>query len=161
MFNSFMNIAITEAKIAAELGEVPIGAVIVDSQKRILSSAHNEVQRSNDPCAHAEIIAIRKACLLIGSKNLLGCSIYTTLEPCAMCAAAISLSRIDSLYYGLNDAKSGAVESGARIFHHAQTHHKPNVYSGFLEDDIYKLMKTFFSSLRKKKKSPKKSPHKI
>ena len=93
--------------------------------------------------------------MLTGSKYLNGCSIYTTLEPCAMCAAAISLSRIDSLYYGLNDPKSGAVEAGPQIFFHPQTHHKPTVYAGFLEDEIAELMKTFFWALRKKKKNDK------
>ncbi|MEE2774435.1 MAG: nucleoside deaminase [Pseudomonadota bacterium] len=161
MFNSFMKIAIAEAKIAAKFGEIPVGAVIVDSKKRILARAHNEVQKSKDPCAHAEIIVIREACMLTGSKYLNGCSIYTTLEPCAMCAAAISLSRIDSLYYGLNDPKSGAVEAGPQIFFHPQTHHKPTVYAGFLEDEIAELMKTFFWALRKKKKNDNYSQKKI
>ena len=151
MFNSFMKVAIEEAKLAQRIGEIPVGALITNSKNEIIARAHNRNRELNDPSAHAEIVAIRRACLIIGSERLLGCSIYVTLEPCSMCASAISLSKIKSLYYGASDFKSGGIEEGARIFSHKQTHFKPNVFSGFCENEIRSIMQDFFTSIRHSK----------
>ena len=150
MFKSFIEIAIREAKLAKELGEVPIGAVIVNSKKEIVALGRNMTRTLKDPTAHAEIIAIKQACKLLRSNNLSDCSIYVTLEPCSMCASAISQARLKNLFYGASDPKSGGVEAGSKIFSHEQTHHKTNVFCGFHEEEISKLMREFFLSLRKK-----------
>ena len=144
-----MTIAIREANLAKQEGEVPIGAVIVNSENEIIARGRNMTRNLKDPTAHAEILAIRQACHRLNSDRLLGCSIYVTLEPCAMCASAISLARIKNLFYGLADPKSGGVEVGARVFSQRQTHFKSDIYCGFCEEEIKKLMKDFFVFLRK------------
>ena len=144
-----MTIAIREANLAKQEGEVPIGAVIVNSENEIIARGRNMTRNLKDPTAHAEILAIRQACQRLNSDRLLGCSIYVTLEPCAMCASAISLARIKNLFYGLADPKSGGVEVGARVFSQRQTHFKSDIYCGFCEEEIKKLMKDFFVFLRK------------
>ena len=148
MFKSFMKKAIEEANLAKIQGEVPIGAVIVDENREIISTGRNMTRGLKDPTAHAEIIAIRRACHYFRSERLSGCSIYVTLEPCAMCASAISAAHITNLYYGASDLKSGGVEVGPKIFSHEQTHFKTNVFHGFCEEEIIFLMKSFFQSLR-------------
>ena len=144
-----MKIAIEEAKAAKETGEIPVGAVIIDADKKIIAQGRNMSRASNDPTAHAEIIALRRACSLVGSNRLSGCSIYVTLEPCPMCASAISIANIKNLFYGASDPKSGGIENGPRIFLHDQTHFKTNIFHGFCETEISSLLSDFFKSLRK------------
>ena len=149
MFKSFMEIAIQEAYLAREQGEVPIGAVIVNYKNQIISRGRNMIRTLQDPTAHAEIIAIRRACIHLNAERLTGCSIYVTLEPCAMCASAISSAHIKNLFYGASDPKSGGIETGPKIFGHPQTHFKSEIFNGFCEDKISALMKDFFLSVRK------------
>ena len=143
-----MELALGEAASARERGEVPVGAVIVDRRGQVIARAGNETVLSRDPTAHAEIIAIRRACERIGSERLSGCDLYVTLEPCTMCAAAISFARIARLYFGPLDAKGGAVESGVCFFDQPSCHHKPEVYSGIDEIRASELLKDFFRSRR-------------
>ena len=150
MFHSFMKLAIKEAKIAEKIGETPVGAIIIDKKNQIVGRGHNLSRSTRDPMAHAEILAIRQACNNLDTNHLAGCSIYVTLEPCSMCASAISVSRISRLYYGASDPKSGGVESGAQIFSQKQTHSKPEIFNGFCEEEISALMKNFFKSIRTK-----------
>lgn len=147
-FKSHMNTALTEARLAAGRGEVPVGAVIVAPDGRIVSQAGNRTRELNDPSAHAEILAIRMACTIVGSERLIGHSIHVTLEPCAMCAAAISLARLARLYFGASDAKSGGVLAGARVFAHPQCHHRPEIYSGIAENECSALLTDFFARRR-------------
>ena len=149
MFKSFMEIAIKEAYLAKQQGEVPIGAVIVNHKNQIISCGSNMTRTLKDPTAHAEIIAIRRACIHLNSERLVGCSIYVTLEPCAMCASAISSAHIKNLFYGASDPKSGGIEIGPKIFGHPQTHFKSKIFNGFCEEKISSLMKEFFLPLRK------------
>ena len=149
MFKSFMNIAIEEAKVAQKNGEIPVGAVVIDSQKKIISRGRNMTRELNDPTAHAEIIALRNACNLVSSNRLIGCSLYVTLEPCPMCASAISAANIENLFYGASDPKSGGIENGPRVFTHKQIHFKTNIFHGFYEAEISDLLTDFFQSLRK------------
>ena len=142
-----MDIALGEARAAAERGEVPVGAVIVKDGV-ILAQAGNRVRGDNDPTAHAEMLAIRLACAALGDDRLAGADLYVTLEPCAMCAGAISAARIARLYYGASDAKSGGVAGGARVFSHAQCHHKPEVYDGIGAEAAEELLVGFFAKLR-------------
>ncbi len=142
-----MDIALGEARAAAERGEVPVGAVIVKDGV-ILAQAGNRVRGDNDPTAHAEMLAIRLACAALGDDRLAGADLYVTLEPCAMCAGAISAARIARLYYGASDMKSGGVAGGARVFSHAQCHHKPEVYDGIGAEAAEELLVGFFSKLR-------------
>ena len=144
-----MKIAIKEAKLAKEDGEVPIGAVVLNKNKEIIGRGRNMTETLSDPTAHAEIIAIRNACKYLSSTRLVGCSIYVTLEPCPMCASAIANAKIKNLYYGASDPKSGGVEYGPKIFSHPQTHFKTNIFNGFCEEEIVVLMKDFFRTLRK------------
>src|SRR5690606_35648570 len=124
-----MDIALAEAEAAATRGEVPVGAVLVDAATgRVVARAGNQVEALGDPTAHAEMLALREAARAMGSKWLEGCDLYVTLEPCAMCAAAISLARVRRLYFGAYDPKSGGVEHGARVFAQATCHHRPEVY---------------------------------
>tara|TARA_A100001015_G_C15024470_1_gene729700 strand:+ start:1669 stop:2109 length:441 start_codon:yes stop_codon:yes gene_type:complete len=146
-----MQIAIQEAKLAKEQGEVPVGAVIINPAREIISRGRNMTRSLKDPTAHAEIIAIRKACTYLDSERLTGCSIYVTLEPCSLCASAISFAHLKSLFYGASDLKSGAVASGQKIFSCRQTHFKTEIFNGFHEEEISSLMKDFFLSLRKSK----------
>ncbi len=142
-----MDIALGEARAAAERGEVPVGAVIVKDGV-ILAQAGNRVRGDNDPTAHAEMLAIRLACASLGDDRLAGADLYVTLEPCAMCAGAISAARIARLYYGASDMKSGGVAGGARVFSHAQCHHKPEVYDGIGAEAAEELLVGFFAKLR-------------
>mgnify|MGYP002152550591 FL=1 len=137
-----------EARAAAARGEVPVGAVIVDPNGRIVARAGNRTREMNDPTAHAEILAIRAACAEAGSERLPGHALYVTLEPCAMCATAISAARIARLYYGASDPKSGGVAHGARVFSHAQCHHVPEIYDGIAAQDAEALLKAFFRDRR-------------
>ncbi|MEX0298243.1 MAG: nucleoside deaminase [Kordiimonas sp.] len=143
-----MHTALDEAKRAAEMGEVPIGAVVVGPDGQVLSQAGNRVVGPKDPTGHAELIAIREAAAKFGSERLEGCSLYVTLEPCAMCAQAIAFARISRLYYGAEDEKGGGVTVGARIFSQPTTHHKPEVYGGILDKEAAKLLRDFFKTRR-------------
>ena len=143
-----MELALAEAKAAGDRGEVPVGAVIVDSAGLVLASAGNRTRESNDPTAHAEVLAIRAACALMKSERLNGCDLYVTLEPCAMCAAAISFARVRRLYFGATDPKSGGVEHGGRLFEQPTCHHAPDVYGGIAEAEASTLLRTFFSHRR-------------
>ncbi len=143
-----MQVALAEARAAAERGEVPVGAVIVDPRGQLVAQAGNRTRELNDPTAHAEILAIRAACAAVGSDRLPGYDLYVTLEPCAMCATALSAARIARLYYGAADPKSGGVEQGARVFTHPQCHHVPEVYDGIASDAAEALLKEFFGRLR-------------
>ena len=125
-----MDVALREAEAAGARGEVPVGAVVVNAAGAVVAQAGNRTRELNDPTAHAEVLAIRAACAALGSERLIGHDLYVTLEPCAMCAAAIAASRVARLYYGAGDPKSGGVAQGARVFAHAQCHHAPEVYDG-------------------------------
>jgi tRNA(adenine34) deaminase len=148
VFTTHMAAALSEARAAAKRGEVPVGAVVVGPDGQIIARAGNRTRELNDPSAHAEILAIRAACAAIGKDRLQDHSLYVTLEPCAMCAAAISLARIGGLYYGASDPKSGGVEQGARVFAHSQCHHKPDIYAGINEGECSELLRDFFASRR-------------
>ncbi|MGL4404347.1 MAG: nucleoside deaminase [Notoacmeibacter sp.] len=145
--NSMMETALAEARIAEALGEVPIGAVIA-RHGEIIARAGNRTRSLNDPTAHAEILAIRMACSVVGSQRIEDCDLYVTLEPCAMCAGAISHARIRRLYYAASDIKGGAVENGPLFFKQKTCLHSPEVYAGLAETDAETMLKTFFKSLR-------------
>jgi tRNA(adenine34) deaminase len=145
--HTFMDLALDEAHAAAETGEVPIGCVIVHDGDMI-AQAGNRTLADRDPTAHAEMVAIRQAAAALGSERLVDCDLYVTLEPCAMCAAAISFARIRRLYYGAADPKGGAVESGVRYFDSATCFHRPEVYGGIGETEASELLKTFFRARR-------------
>lgn len=147
-FRSHMDSALSEARAAAARGEVPVGAVIVDAGGRVLAAAGNRTRELNDPTAHAEMLAIRAACAALGQERLTGCDLYVTLEPCPMCAAAISNARIARLYYGASDPKSGGVAHGARVFTHPQCHHAPEVYDGISAQAAAALLSDFFANRR-------------
>jgi cytidine deaminase len=147
-FRSHMGIALEEARAAAKRGEVPVGAVLVSADGQVLARAGNGTRELNDPTAHAEILVIREAAAKLGTERLTGTELYVTLEPCAMCAAAISFARIARLYYGAADPKSGGVEHGARVYSHPQAHHVPEVYDGIAEKEAATLLKAFFSERR-------------
>ncbi|BAR99234.1 nucleoside deaminase [Blastochloris viridis] len=142
-----MDIALAEACAAASRGEVPIGCAIV-KQGVVIARAGNRTLELRDPTAHAEMIAIRAAAAALGSERLIGCDLYVTLEPCPMCAAAISFARIRRLYYGASDPKGGAVESGVRLYASVTCHHRPEVYCGLAEQDSAALLKAFFRERR-------------
>ncbi|WP_128514248.1 nucleoside deaminase [Tabrizicola thermarum] len=146
-FRSFMALALDEARAAALRGEVPVGAVLVRGQE-VLARAGNRTRELSDPTAHAEMLAIREACRITGSERLVGCDLYVTLEPCPMCAAAISAARVGRLYYGAADPKSGGVTVGARVFSHPQCHHVPEVYDGIGAGEAEALLKGFFADRR-------------
>src|SRR4030088_230533 len=144
---SFMDLALKAAENAEKSGEVPIGCVIVlDSE--VIATDGNRTLTHRDPTAHAEILAIRKAAEVIGSERLVDCDLYVTLEPCTMCAGAISLARIRRLYYGASDPKGGAVESGVRFFASPTCHHVPEVYSAVGESEAATLLRDFFKARR-------------
>ncbi len=145
--NRFMVAALEEAQKAADRDEVPIGAVIV-LDGEIISRAGNMTRQNNDVTAHAEIAAIRYACEALGQERLSGADLYVTLEPCTMCAAAISFARIRRLYYGAQDPKGGAVESGVRFFNQPTCHHAPEVYSGIAETQAAAILTGFFHARR-------------
>ncbi len=140
--------ALAEAEAAALRGEVPIGCAIVDPSGKIIAAAGNRTLEQRDPTAHAEILAIRQAAAAIGNERLAGCDIHVTVEPCAMCAAAISFARLRRLYFGAADEKMGAVENGPRFFAQATCHHRPEVYGGIGEEAAAALMKKFFKERR-------------
>jgi tRNA(adenine34) deaminase len=142
-----MEIALDEAHAAAKAGEVPVGCVIV-REGAVLARAGNRTVADHDPTAHAEMLAIRAAAAATGSERLVGCDLYVTLEPCAMCAAAVSFARIRRLYYGVTDAKGGAVESGVRFFESPACHHRPEIYGGIAEQAAGTLLTTFFRARR-------------
>lgn len=147
-FNTHMELALSEARAAAKRGEVPVGAVAVDPQGRVVAAAGNRTREESDPTAHAEMLVIRAACAAAGSERLTGYALYVTLEPCAMCAAAISAARIGKLYYGASDPKSGGVATGARVFSHPQCHHVPEVFEGIAAAESEAMLKGFFLARR-------------
>ena len=142
-----MDSAIAEARAAAMRGEVPIGAVLVH-HGRVVARAGNRTRELRDPTAHAEMLVIREAAALLGVERLTGADLYVTLEPCAMCAAAISFARIRRLYFGAADAKGGAVVSGTRFFSSPTCHHAPDVYDGLGETESAQMLKSFFRERR-------------
>jgi len=144
---SFMQIALDEARAAAERGEVPVGAVIV-RDGAVIARAGNRPREAHDPSAHAEMLAIRQACTALRSERLWDCDLYVTLEPCTMCAAAISFARIRRLYFGAVDEKGGAVVSGVRFFDQPSCHHAPDVYPGIGEAEAATLLRDFFRTRR-------------
>lgn len=148
-FRSFMAEALDEARAAAARGEVPVGAVLVSPAGKVVARAGNRTRELNDPTAHAEVLVIRAACAALGSERLLGHDLYVTLEPCAMCAAAIAAARVARVYYGASDPKSGGVAHGACVFDHPQSHHAPEVYEGFSAAQSEALLRAFFALRRK------------
>lgn len=146
----FMSRAMAQAQAAFAVGEVPVGAIVVASDaKTILGQAHNAPIAGNDPTAHAEILALRQAAAKLGNYRLSGCTLYVTLEPCAMCAGAIANARIKHLVYGAADPKGGAVDHGVQLFSQASCHHRPDVTSGILHDPASQLLRDFFRARRK------------
>jgi tRNA(Arg) A34 adenosine deaminase TadA len=144
---SFMDLALKTAENAGKSGEVPIGCVVVRNYE-IIATAANRTLTDQDPTAHAEIIALREAAQKIGSERLVDCDLYVTLEPCTMCAGAISFARVRRLYYGAADPKGGAVESGVRFFASPTCHHAPEVYSAVGESEAARLLREFFRERR-------------
>ncbi len=147
MPQSFMDDALAEARGTQAAGEVPVGCVIV-RDGAVLARAGNRTLRDRDPTAHAEMLAIRQAAAALGSERLTDCDLYVTLEPCAMCAAAISFARIRRLYFGATDPKGGAVENGVRFFASPTCHHRPEVYGGMGEREAGELLREFFKARR-------------
>jgi tRNA(Arg) A34 adenosine deaminase TadA len=143
-----MDRALELARTAADLGEVPVGALIIGPDGRVIAEAHNLTRARKDPTAHAELLSIQQASAVLQSERLIGCDLYVTLEPCPMCAAAISFARLRRLYFGASDAKSGGVEHGPRVFSHATCHHAPEIYPGLGESESRALLERFFSGLR-------------
>jgi tRNA(adenine34) deaminase len=147
--NKFMQEAIRQAKKALLVNEVPVGAIIVNrSNNQIIAKAFNLAISKNDPTAHAEILVIRKACKKLKTTRLVDCDVYVTLEPCPMCAQAISFARIKNLYFGAADPKGGGVISGPRIFSASSCHHKAEIYENILEQECSVILKNFFKNLR-------------
>ncbi len=146
----YMQLALEEAKRSARRGEVPVGAVIVNAAGEIVAKSGNAPIGISDPTAHAEILALRDAAYKTGNYRLGGHTLYVTLEPCTMCAGAISHARIDRIVFGAEDQKSGAVKNGVRFFDQSSCHHKPVVTSGVLAEDCSSLLKSFFQERRKK-----------
>jgi tRNA(adenine34) deaminase len=144
---NFMDLALIEAENAARKGEVPIGCVIVQDGA-VVARAGNRTLTDKDPTAHAEMVALRRAALRLGSERLADCDLYVTLEPCTMCAGAISLARIRRLYYGALDPKGGAVDSGVRYFNQPTCHHRPEAYGGISSAKSVALLKSFFLERR-------------
>ncbi|MFM2021965.1 MAG: hypothetical protein RJB02_1673 [Pseudomonadota bacterium] len=142
-----MEAALDLARLAADAGEVPVGAVVV-KDGQIIGRGGNRPIAGHDPTAHAEIVALREAAAALGTDRLTGCDLWVTLEPCAMCAGAIAHSRIARLYYGASDPKGGAVEHGPRLFEQPTVHHKPEVYGGISETECADLLLTFFRDRR-------------
>ncbi|MEX2520137.1 MAG: nucleoside deaminase [Paracoccaceae bacterium] len=148
LFASHMQAALKEARAAADRGETPVGAVIARPGGEILAVAGNRTRELNDPTAHAEMLVIREACARLGAERLTGLDLHVTLEPCAMCAAAISFARIGRLYYGADDPKGGAVDSGPRFFSQPTCHHAPEIYGGIAEAEAARLLRAFFAARR-------------
>jgi tRNA(adenine34) deaminase len=147
MAGSFMDLALAEARAAGAAGEVPVGCVIVRADK-VLARTRNRTLADRDPTAHAEMLAIRQAAAAIGSERLVDCDLFVTLEPCTMCAGALSFARIRRLYYGAADPKGGAVESGVRFFSGPTCHHRPDIYGGIGEQEAAALLRGFFAERR-------------
>lgn len=143
-----MQRALERAREAAERGEVPIGCVVVGPNGEILAEAGNRTETDRDPTAHAELLAIRAAAAKIGAPRLVDCDLHVTLEPCPMCAQAISFARLRRVYYGASDPKGGGVEHGPRIFQQPTCHHRPDVYSGIAEREAAELLRAFFRERR-------------
>lgn len=146
--NGHMDLALAAAAAAGQRGEVPVGAVVVAADGVVLAVAGNRTRVLTDPTAHAEMLAIRAAAAKLGAERLVGADLYVTLEPCPMCAGAISFARIRRLYYGAADPKSGGVAHGPRVFSHATCHHAPEIYDGIAADRAAELLKTFFAERR-------------
>ncbi|MFV0300972.1 MAG: nucleoside deaminase [Paracoccus sp. (in: a-proteobacteria)] len=147
-FTSHMDQALAEGRAAALRGEVPVGAVLTDPSGRVVAADGNRTRELSDPTAHAEILVIRAACRAAGSQRLPGHALWVTLEPCPMCAAAISAARIETLYYGADDPRMGGVAHGARVFDHPQCHHRPQVYDGINAGKARALLQRFFAERR-------------
>ena len=143
-----MALALRAAREAEAQGEVPIGAVVTGPDGGVLAAAGNRTIVDRDPTAHAEMLAIRQACAMLGTERLIGCDLHVTLEPCPMCAAAISFARIRRLYYGASDPKGGGVEQGARIFAQPTCHHVPEIYAGIAGNEAATLLRAFFRGKR-------------
>lgn len=143
-----MERALAEAEAAAARGEVPVGAVVVDAAGVVLAAAGNRVEELSDPTAHAEILALREAARRAGAPRLVGCDLYVSLEPCPMCACAVSMARIRRLYYGAPDPKAGGVDHGPRLFTSSSCHHRPEVYGGLGETRAAALLRAFFRERR-------------
>lgn len=148
VFTSHMSQALDQARAAAARGEVPVGAVLVAPDGQVVAADGNRTRELNDPTAHAEILVLRAGCAAAGSERLPGHVLYVTLEPCAMCAAAIAAARIARVCYGAADPKSGGVAHGARVFSHAQAHHQPEVIDGLQADAAARLLTEFFAGKR-------------
>jgi tRNA(adenine34) deaminase len=148
-----MLLALAEAEAAAAGGEVPVGAVLVDSAGHVLAAASNRVETDRDPTAHAEMLVLRAGAAQLGAKHLAECDLYVTLEPCAMCAAAIAFAHLRRLYFGAYDPKGGAVEHGPRLFDQPTTHHRPDVYGGIEERRAGDLLRAFFRDRRLRARS--------
>jgi tRNA(adenine34) deaminase len=146
--DSPMSRALAEAAAAAARGEVPVGAVVVSETGEILAASGNRTEAACDPTAHAELLALREAAARLGSPRLAACDLYVTLEPCPMCAQAISLFRIRRLFFGAYDPKGGGVEHGPRIFNQPTCHHRPEIYGGIAEAEAAALLKRFFEARR-------------
>jgi tRNA(adenine34) deaminase len=144
---TFMALALAQAQAAAQAGEVPVGCVIVCAGDLVARTANRTIA-DHDPTAHAEMLAIRHAARTLGNERLLDCDLYVTLEPCAMCAAAISFARIRRLYFGAADRKGGAVENGVRYFSSPSCLHRPEIYGGIGENEAAELMRRFFRARR-------------
>jgi tRNA(adenine34) deaminase len=142
-----MSLAFAEARLAELRGETPIGAALV-REGAVIASAGNRTREFSDPTAHAEMLVIREAAAALGAERLVGCDLYVTLEPCAMCAGAISLARVRRLYYGAPDPKGGAVDNGPRFFSQSTCHHAPEVYGGIRESEAAAMLRAFFAARR-------------
>lgn len=148
-FNSFMSEALLQARIAFDQDEVPVGAVIVDNKtNQIIVKSYNQNITLNDATAHAEMLAIKAACQIKNNSRLDDCDLYVTLEPCPMCAFALSLSRIKRIYYAVSDPKFGGIDNGPRIFSYKTCHHKPEIYGDINAEESIKLLKDFFTKKR-------------
>jgi tRNA(adenine34) deaminase len=143
-----MSMALAEAEAAAARGEVPVGAVLIDSTGKVLATAGNRVEQDHDPTAHAEMLVLHAAAARLGAKHLVGCDLWVTLEPCAMCAAAIAHAHLRRLYFAAYDPKGGAVEHGPRLFEQPTIHHRPEIYGGIDEQRAGTLLRAFFQGRR-------------
>lgn len=146
--SGYMELALEQARKAAEADEVPVGAVLVDASGAVLAATHNRVERDKDPTAHAEMLAIREAAAKRGDARLPDCDLYVTLEPCPMCATAISFARLRRVYWGASDPKGGGIENGPRIFAQATCHHRPELFGGIAETEAAALLRDFFKARR-------------
>ena len=143
-----MALAMEEAAAAGARGEVPVGAVLLGADGQILARDGNRILERHDPTAHAEMLAIRDAARRLGDERLIGCDLYVTLEPCAMCAGAISFARIRRLYFAAGDEKGGAVENGPRFFSQSTCHHRPEIYGGIRASEAAEMLRDFFKARR-------------